>query len=162
MRLRSRCGDQQGAAVVEFAVLFLLLIIFLFGIFELGFVWVQSFYVANAAREGARVAAKLDPEEVPDPTNNVQSAVKSYLGGLYTSDRTDDCCASGDFIGVVINNAKTLSAGTTTVPAIEVTVTVQTADIYEPILWDLLNLIPGTDVTEVRQISGSAVFARDP
>lgn len=162
MTLYTRLKNQRGAAVVEFAVLFLLLIIFLFGIFELGFVWVQSFYVANAAREGARIAAKLDPEEVPDPTNDVQTAVKEYLGGLYTSDRTDDCCSSSNFIGVVINNAKTISDGTTTVPAVEVTVTVKTADIYEPILWDLLNLLPGTDVTEVRQISESAVYTKDP
>lgn len=160
MRIPRSMNNQRGAAIVEFAVLFLLLMFLLFGIFEFGFIWMQSFYVANAAREGARVAAKLDPDEVSDPTAAVQAAVKEYLGGLYTAERVNDCCGNGDFIAVSIDNTKTITDGTTTVQAVTVTVTVQTAEIYEPVLWDLLNLLPGADSTEVRQLSESAVFPK--
>ena len=48
-----RRPSEKGAATVEFAIIFLLLMIIVFGIIEFGFLWLQSFYIANAAREGA-------------------------------------------------------------------------------------------------------------
>jgi hypothetical protein len=52
--LRSRLAD--GQSLVEFALVFPLLILFLFGLFDLGRAVYAYNTVANAAREGARVA----------------------------------------------------------------------------------------------------------
>ena len=47
-----------------------LLIVFLFSIFEFGFLWLSSYYISNSAREGARVAAKLSLDEADDTERN--------------------------------------------------------------------------------------------
>lgn len=83
MNIRSR---ETGAAVVEFAVLCGLLLVFLFGIFEFGFLWLQSNYIASAAREGARVAAKipgLTEERVEERETAAERAAKLYLAELF-------------------------------------------------------------------------------
>ena len=73
--------DRQGAAVVEFAILLVFILLILAGVFEFGFLWLQSHYVNNAAREGARVAAKTeDPITVEGEGNNaVKKAVIDFL-----------------------------------------------------------------------------------
>ncbi|MEN8135422.1 MAG: TadE/TadG family type IV pilus assembly protein [Thermodesulfobacteriota bacterium] len=152
----------RGAAAVEFAVLFLLLMIIVFGIIEFGFIWLQSHYIANAAREGARVAARVaEPETTDRP--QVENAVQEYLEGLpLYDDEVTNCCGSGDFIEVVIAD-EVIDAGLPTgenPDAIRVTVTVQTAEVWDPILWDLLTLVPGSSVTGgINGISEFAVFA---
>ncbi|MDR9501928.1 MAG: TadE/TadG family type IV pilus assembly protein [Desulfurivibrionaceae bacterium] len=170
----------RGAAAVEFAVLFLLLMIILFGIIEFGFIWMQSHYIANAAREGARVAAKGNYDNPADRDGQVKDAVKDYLKGLYSEDRVDGtggfsppsggCCETGDFIEVVItdknedNSDLVISAGLDEDPAaVRVTVTVQTAQVWDPILWDLLRLLPGSSVSgNLSEITEFAVFAVEP
>lgn len=160
MKLRS---SQKGAAVVEFAVLFLLLLFFVFGIIEFGFLWVQSHYIANAAREGARVAAKLeDPDG--DDLEMVETAIKNYLKGsvVYSNAFVNDCCDPGDNFEVSVISDPITPAGLDPIDAWKVSVTVQSARIWEPILWPLLNLLPGADVGEITQITQSAVFAAQP
>lgn len=166
----------RGAAVVEFAVLFLLLMIILFGIIEFGFIWLQSHYIANAAREGARVASRVDPTTtVADRMELVEDTVKAYLSGLpmYDEDKLDldeiaYCCSEGDFIWVQVEDKTEEDAdlvidaglGEENPPAIRVTVTVQTGEVWDPILWDLLRLIPGSTVTgDLAEVSLFAVFA---
>ncbi len=154
----------QGAAAVEFAVLFLLLMVILFGIIEFGFIWMQSHYIANAAREGARVSAK------GHDNTQVETAIKDYLKGLYSEARVDGtggCCGSGNFIevnisgpddGEVINVPE--FAAEDAPKAVKVTVTVRTAEVWDPILWDLLRLLPGSSVSgDLTEISEFAVFA---
>ncbi|MDF1577791.1 MAG: pilus assembly protein [Desulfobulbales bacterium] len=164
-------SGNRGAAAVEFAVLFLLLMIILFGIIEFGFIWMQSHYIANAAREGARVAAKGHDD------TQVETAVKTYLQGLYSEDRVNGtgsyppgCCDNGDFIEVVISGpddgeviAVPELAAADDPAAIRVTVTVQTAQVWDPILWDLLKLLPGSSVTgDLSEITEYAKFAVEP
>jgi len=157
----------RGAAAVEFAILFLLLMIIVFGIIEFGFIWLQSHYIANAAREGARVAAKGHDD------TQVETAIKDYLKGLYSEDRVEGtgpypppgggCCSNTDFIEVVISGDVIKVTGLPDLPAVRVTVTVQTAEVWDPILWDLLNLLPGSSGSvDLSQISESAVFAVEP
>lgn len=154
----------RGAAAVEFAVLFLLLIVILFGIIEFGFIWMQSHYIANAAREGARVSAK------GHDNTQVETAIKDYLKGLYSEARVDGtggCCGSGNFIevnisgpddGEVINVPE--FAAEDALRAVKVTVTVRTAEVWDPILWDLLRLLPGSSASgDLTEISEFAVFA---
>ncbi|MDH3394273.1 MAG: pilus assembly protein [Desulfobulbaceae bacterium] len=88
--------DRQGAAVVEFAILLVLILLILAGVVEFGFLWLQSHYINNAAREGARIAAKTEDPTVPGPDNDaVKKAVIDYLFGLYPKlgdYKPSDCC----------------------------------------------------------------------
>lgn len=140
MKLRS---SEKGAAVVEFAFLSLLLLVFVFGIIEFGFIWVQSHYVANAAREGARVAAKK--EAADDRTTAAKNAVKDSLRVFFMyDDKVDDA----DFLDIdVIEEELSMASPLPTPPRlVKVTVTAQSGQIWKPILWPLLNLLPGGDI----------------
>lgn len=155
-----------GAAAVEFAVLFLLLLIIVFGIIEFGFLWLQSHYIANAAREGARVAATLEDPRSGDDLDRVENTVKEYLKGLYPSAKVDGsggCCGNGDFIEVALTDGEAIpvSGPGTSVSTIKVTVTVQTAEIWKPVLWDLLKLFPGLPEGDIDEITEVAVFATE-
>lgn len=159
MKCRER---QRGAAIVEFAVLVSLLIIFLFGIFEFGFLWLNSYYVSNSAREGARVAAKISGSLAADTTARglaAGAAVDQYLSEspLFASKMG----TSGFRATSYQDGSISVTAGSevVTVPLAEVTVTVQTHMVWEPILWPLLSiLIPGVDI-ELREVSQTASFA---
>jgi Flp pilus assembly protein TadG len=52
-----RLGRQDGAAAVEFALIFPVLALILLGIIQFGIVWSQWQVMEGAAREGARCAA---------------------------------------------------------------------------------------------------------
>lgn len=139
-------SSQKGAAVVEFAALALLLMIFIFGIIEFGMLWLQSNYVGNAAREGARVAAKISGTEsadVDDRRDAASNAVREYLREFFLyGDKVDT-----DFLAVAVSeNNLVVDPPVTPVPrVVGVTVTVKSAEIYRPVLWPLLNLVPGLD-----------------
>jgi Flp pilus assembly protein TadG len=153
MKIRN---SQEGAAVVEFTLLALLLLIFVFGIIEFGFIWLQSHYIANAAREGARVASKLEDPTSAGDILTIQNAIKDYLRGsvIYSDTKVDECCGSESFIYIETPVLETISD----TPAVRINLTVKTAEIWEPVLWDLLNLVPGADLGEVRQIRETALF----
>ena len=93
-------NDHQGAAVVEFAILLVFILLILAGVIEFGFLWLQSHYINNAAREGARVAAKSQDPTTPGPDNDeVKKAVIDYLAGVYPnleSYTPGDCCGCDD------------------------------------------------------------------
>ncbi len=173
---------QRGAAVVEFTLMSGLLLIFLVGIAEFGFLWLQANYISNAAREGARVAAKLDDGDVDDREAAARQAVEAYLKSNFlfrnrSSCRTTDAgfplnCTyavnDADFVTVVYTRdpekslSLTVDGETVTVPMAEVTVTVRTHRIWEPILWPLLSaLIPGTDYdrNKLKQLTQTAAYA---
>lgn len=173
-----KTGDRKyrGAAVIEFAVLLPLLAIIVFGIIEFGFLWLQSHYIANAAREGARIAVKLDQADDTDggspPTPQVQIGVRNYLLGLYKNLEDNEiefhCCSSTPlpadpkFVDIMVENV-TLAANGPAPPqdAVRVQVTVQTHEVWKPILWGLLaGLFGGNEVT-LNQISESAVFVKE-
>ncbi|NIR48765.1 hypothetical protein GWO43_10040 [candidate division KSB1 bacterium] len=153
MKKRTKLHQQTGAAVVEFAVLLFLILILLLGIIEFGFLWLQNNYIAHASREGARVASKVNSTE-----DDVKNAVKDYLKGLYNETDVDtDCCEAGDFIEIVYNPDETSStdANGTAIYTSQVTVTVETAKVWEPILWGFLNQ------NDITHISETAVFAKE-
>jgi Flp pilus assembly protein TadG len=162
----NKIGANRGAAVVEFAVLFLLLMIIVFGIIEFGFLWLQSHYIANAAREGARVAATL-PEPKTTDLARVENTVKEYLKGLYPDARVDGaggCCSTGDFIEVAVVDGEVIHVSgppALDVNTIKVSVKVQSAQIWQPVLWELLKLIPGVPQADITELSEFAVFATE-
>lgn len=70
-RLRS---DERGAELIEFALVFPLLLLVVLGIIDFGFLFHRYQVVTNAAREGARVAV------LPGYSNaDVQFRVNQYL-----------------------------------------------------------------------------------
>jgi len=69
-----RGRSEQGAQLVEFALVLPLLLLILLGIAEFGFVFQRYEVVTNAAREGARIAV------LPGYTSaDVQARVAAYL-----------------------------------------------------------------------------------
>src|SRR5687767_1364031 len=78
-RLRNRAADDRGAELIEFALVFPILLLLVAGIADFGFLFQRYEVVTNAAREGARIAV-LPSYTVAD----VQQRVTNYLasGGL--------------------------------------------------------------------------------
>ena len=179
MKIREK---QQGAAVVEFALLVGLLLIFLAGIFEFGFLWLESDYIVNAAREGARAAAKIEGNDVDAREAAARQAVQTYLksqflfvknGTCQTTDANyplncDYVVADADFVTTVYTRdpeqtfTVVVDGDTIVTPMAEVTVTVKTAKVWEPLLWPLLSaVIPGVDydANKLRELTQTAAYA---
>lgn len=152
---------ERGAAIIEFAMLLLLLLIMLFGIAEYGFLWLQTHYVESSAREGARVGARIATLNIP-PTSiqnlesevrpAVEGAVRASLSGLY-----------GDRVDTLLSGIAIEGPGSAPLPALRVNVSVNSAAYFPPIVWPLLNLIPGNDGRRgTETLSSSAAFAIEP
>jgi Flp pilus assembly protein TadG len=78
-RLVLRTSSETGAELIEFALVFPLLLLVMLGIIDFGFLFQRYEVVTNAAREGARIAT------LPGyATADVQTRVNQYLnsGGL--------------------------------------------------------------------------------
>jgi Flp pilus assembly protein TadG len=71
-----RASDDRGAALVEFALVFPILAMLLFGVISAGMAWNQNLALAQAARVGGRYAATL-------PTQNYTS-MDDYLDAIAT------------------------------------------------------------------------------
>ena len=80
---RTKRAKRRGAAVVEFAVVAPVLLLFVLGIIEFGRMVMAQQLITNAAREGARIAI------VPgSSTSQVTSKVSSYLSTASISGAT--------------------------------------------------------------------------
>jgi len=78
-RLAAARRDQSGAELIEFAIVFPILLLTMLGMFDFGLLFERYQVVTNAAREGARVAV------LPGYTDeDVSARVNRYLeaGGL--------------------------------------------------------------------------------
>jgi len=78
-------NSQRGATAVEFALVFPLLVMILFGIFQFGIAYNNWIALTHAAREGARLAAvgKFTDQRVraSAPSVNITSIDTSGIGG---------------------------------------------------------------------------------
>lgn len=154
-------SNENGAAVIEFAILLLLLIPLVFGIIEFGFLWAQSHYLSQAAREGARAGARIavsDSGSISNLSSEVQPVVEaSVRASLETAPfyatRMQEILGVN---GITASQVQVLGK-----PALEVSVTVNSDKVWPPMLWQLLNLIPSSDGqhSEIRTLTDSAVFA---
>jgi Flp pilus assembly protein TadG len=113
-RLRACAREEEGAELIEFVIVFPILLLILSGILEFGMLMRSYEVVTNAAREGARVA-------VPDgySANDVQNRVTQYanaagLGG-------------GAPVATSVDVPVTTAAGTFTARQVTVTWTYQMA-----------------------------------
>ena len=57
---------ERAQSLVEFAIIFPILLLMLAGITEIGFLYYASYTVENASREGARIAVTLEDLEAND------------------------------------------------------------------------------------------------
>lgn len=158
--MKSLRPNQNGAAVIEFAVLLLLLIPLVFGIIEFGFLWAQSHYLSQATREGARAGARVATYDsdfnITNQTevkNAVENSVKACLEtAAFYKGRVDKIATISPPLLVYFGAMQ---------PALEVKVTVDSAAVWPPMLWQLLTLIPSSDGqnSEISELTDTAVFA---
>ena len=105
-KLRRRRKGERGSELIEFALVFPMLLMVVLAIVDFGFLFQRYEVVTNAAREGARVAV------LPGyTTSDIQDRVTSYAtaGGLPTTP-------------TVSIAATTITAGSSTWPATTVNV----------------------------------------
>jgi len=151
-------GKSRGAAVIEFAVLLPLLALIVFGIIEFGFL-----FLANAAREGARIAVKLaDVDETNGgPWPQVQVGVYNHLHGLYKNlAHAGTYKLSSPAVDITVEEV-TLPANSPAPEqnAVRVTVAVKTYEVWEPIICSMLpEEFPGCGELP---ISEHAVFVKE-
>jgi len=76
---------RRGAALIEMALVLLLLLTLTFAILEYGWLFLKSHHISNAARQGARIAARPDATQA-----DVDAAILAAMtgGGLEDSDYT--------------------------------------------------------------------------
>jgi Flp pilus assembly protein TadG len=118
-KTRTKNADrQQGQSLVEFSIIFLILMLMLAGITEFGFLYDAIQNVQNASREGARFAVTLATLQDNDP--RVIERIRDFIppADLYdgfrdgiTNNQIADCdvsdqvtvTISGDYHFVVLN-----------------------------------------------------------
>ncbi|CBJ43950.1 TadE/TadG family type IV pilus assembly protein [Ralstonia solanacearum] len=99
-----RTRRMQGAAGVEFALIFPLLLLVVFGIVEFGAAWYDKSVITNASREAARAGVVFSS---PAPsTTKIQSVATNYCQNrLVTFGSATNCTAS-------VSPSATCTAGT--------------------------------------------------
>lgn len=78
-RTAKRCVDERGAAMVEFALIVPLVLLFLFGIITFGLILSFKQGITQAAAEGARAAAVVPFAEAKQ---TAEDATESGVGGF--------------------------------------------------------------------------------
>jgi hypothetical protein len=107
-----RLASERGAELIEFALVFPLLLLLMLGIVDFGFLFQRMAVITNAAREGARIAV-LPGYATADVTARVRAYVAT--GGVPT--------AAGNPSVVVNNVTINTSPGGPTLPGKRVEVT---------------------------------------
>lgn len=95
-----RRKNEQGATLIEAAIVLLPLMIVMFGIVEYGFVYKNSLTLSHAARSGARIASSL-PEDPNYLTQSSSATIQAASGASFKN---------GDTIFIYKANAQGLPA----------------------------------------------------
>jgi hypothetical protein len=95
-RVRVHAFADSGQALVEFIIVFPVLLLLLFGIIEMGAAWRTYQVTTNAAREAARLTVLPDSDE-----DEVRDAIDERLlrGGLSPATATVEFDCGGDCFG---------------------------------------------------------------
>ena len=99
MRLRALprgLADTRGSTIIEFALSALLLLLLIFGVFEMSRMLLIYNTVANAARAGDRYAI-VNGEDTGTTVSQIKTLVKNYLSAapMNTSNATVNVCYAG-------------------------------------------------------------------
>lgn len=148
---------ERGTTVVEFAVIAALVLAIVFGILEYGLIFLQEHYVADAAREGARIGVRANNYDcykgvrmfgvttcTSDRETRVIAAVRDYLDVLYDAEEVTVTILSTD-IDATEDGGEILR------------VSVQTPNFCPPLTVGLLKLLrSGSDARGPTQIAFTA------
>lgn len=162
----SRQRPQRGAAVVEFAFLCGLLLMFLLGIFEFGFLWLQSNYLANAAREGARVAAKKMDDTLR--CGAAEAAATKYLAGSRLFSTDGSTLKAGILDTFECDDDVTISSDPP-VNGVSFAMTINADKVWNPVLFRfIVAVLPDADADalnaysdNLKKLRHSAVYAKE-
>jgi Flp pilus assembly protein TadG len=103
-RLRTRARSEQGAELIEFAMVTPIFALLIAAMFDFGFMFRNWELMTNAAREGARVGV-LPAYACDGSTPDVQARVQAYMAASGISD-------TGLYDVTTSNAAVTTTAGT--------------------------------------------------
>ena len=79
--------SQRGATVVEFAFIAALVFVIIFGILEFGLIFLQEHYVANAAREAARIGVRANNYDSYDNNAKRNNCLNTSIENWRCTDR---------------------------------------------------------------------------
>jgi len=128
---------QEGAAMVEFALILPVLLILILGGMDLGHMFYLQHLITNASREGARFGAKYTGGSSPSPTA-ISTYVTSSSGLNYDSFKLDGLTVTAVYSGTSPNRI--------------ITVTVQANK-----KWWILGMIPGFSSSKQLQAATAMV-----
>jgi Flp pilus assembly protein TadG len=148
--MRIQSGSQKGAAMVEFALILMLLLTLTFGLIEFGLLVYNQQVITNAAREGARYGIVMtDPLNATDDRNPglIQGVVTTYaLSHIVTLGTGGGAFTTSASAPTALGYCDTGSSG------IPLTVSVT----YDYAFLVMGSLIPG--LSDVKQLSSTAVM----
>jgi Flp pilus assembly protein TadG len=96
-RRRHRCRSDRGAALIEFAIIFPILAMLVFGMLTGGIVMNKRMSVTHATREAARYGATVPVDQLGTPgawADHIQAVAVERSGGQLSAD--DVCVALMD------------------------------------------------------------------
>jgi Flp pilus assembly protein TadG len=92
------CGNEEASQIAEFAVSLPLLVVFIVGIFDFSGAFTLKQKLANAAREGARVAAADPANDLADSASGVPASVSDafqVVDNYLLAEKINDCGLGG-------------------------------------------------------------------
>lgn len=92
------CRNEQASQIAEFAVSLPLLVVFIVGIFDFSGAFTLKQKLANAAREGARVAAADPANDLTDSSSGVPASVSDafqVVDNYLLAEKINDCGLGG-------------------------------------------------------------------
>jgi Flp pilus assembly protein TadG len=105
-----KMGDKTGVAVIEFAIVLPVLILFLFGIIEFGILFYDKAVITNASREGARAGIVY---RYPNPVTaaEIEQVVRDYCADhLITFATTPSLTIASNWTGYEAGDTLTVTA----------------------------------------------------
>ena len=157
MRLVRRLRQEDGAQLVEFALVLPLLLLVVLGIAEFGFIFQRYEVVTNAAREGARMAVLPGYNTVP-----AQDAIRARVRGYIQAGRVPISGGTppASIVNVTIaDDTVVVGGGLPAVSIRRVTVTYTHSYMFLPRMASWFGVtyttIPLTAVSEMRVETGS-------
>ena len=110
-RAASLLGDTQGAAILEFAVALPILVVFVVGIYDFSSAFNQKQKIAQAAQEGAILAASQPMSDIAQGAGTNPPSLQGVTTAIYNSLLGDGVLPSG---GCPVPGAPTVSGLTWT------------------------------------------------
>src|SRR5436305_8806919 len=108
MIIRPHRVKRSGAALVETDVLLIPVLMFIFAVFEYGWLLMNYNVLNNAAREGCRYA--LVNNTSPTITSDVQTVVNNFMAGSKGNYNNFSITVSGSHQGVSTNTTSGINA----------------------------------------------------